>query len=383
MKRFAAAALACLMFASLFAGCGSKPASSAGGENSAAVTEPTPSPTPEPDPYSPDPLTGLEKDESYPEGQRITAIMVNNIVGCRPQRGLSDAKVLYEIKVEGGITRFMALYDDYNSIPTVGPIRSARDQFFRMVLPFQPLYVHIGESSVQKQYIADYDYSEWNLDDNKDSNLFWRDQNRLNQGYPLEHTAYTSGERIAATVSNKGIDDRRSYNSAIFDFVPYDEPARTLTGGEASEVTIYHSASYRTRMNYDAASGKYMMSQYASGSYSPTVDENNGVQLSFDNVLVLFTDIHTYPGHEAKDLQYVAYGDGGVGYYYNGGRFEEVRWLKGTDLDVLRIVSADGTETPVQINCGTSYVAVVDIDEAINFEEPGQTEEQASSSAQG
>ena len=139
MKRFAAAALACLMFAGLFAGCGSKPASSAGGENSAAVTEPTPSPTPEPDPYSPNPLTGLEKDESYPEGQRITAIMVNNIVGCRPQRGLSDAKVLYEIKVEGGITRFMALYDDYNSIPTVGPIRSARDQFFRMVLPFQPL----------------------------------------------------------------------------------------------------------------------------------------------------------------------------------------------------------------------------------------------------
>ncbi len=348
------------------------------------MTEPTPRPTPEPDPYSPNPLTGLEKTADYPEGERITAIMVNNIVGCRPQRGLSDAEVLYEIKVEGGITRFMALYDDYNTIPTVGPIRSARDQFFRLVLPFQPLYVHIGESSVQKQYIADYDYSEWNIDDSVDSNLFWRDQNRLNQGYPLEHTAYTSGERIAATVANKGIDDRRSYNSAIFDFVPYDEPARTLTGGEATEVTVYHSASYRTRMTYDAASGKYMMSQYASGSYSPTVDENNGVQLSFDNVLVLFTDIHTYPGHEAKDLQYVAYGDGGVGFYYNGGRFEEVRWLKGTDLDVLRIVSADGTETPVQINCGTSYVAVVDIDEAVNFEEPGQADaEQTSSSAQG
>ncbi len=372
MKRFVSAVAICAVMLSLFAGCGKKEQSSSQviPDQPASQVETTPEPTPTPEPYNLNPLTGLQKDSSYPEGQRLTAVMVNNIKACRPQRGLSDAKVLYEIKVEGGITRFMALYDDYNTIPTVGPIRSARDQFFRLVLPFQPLYVHIGESVVQKQYVANYDYNEWNFDANKASNLFWRDKNRLAQGYSLEHTAYTDGQQIAKAVQSLGTDDRRTYNSGIFDFVNYNEPARVLEGGTADSVDIIHSTSYRTRFNYDAASNKYFMSQYGNNGYTPTKDENNGKQLNFDNVLVLFTDIHTYPGHEAKDLQYADYNNGGVGYYYNGGRYERVRWAKGTDLNVLRILSGDGTEQPVKINCGTSYVTVVDIDEAINFTEP-------------
>ena len=379
MKRFVSTLVVCAIMIGMMAGCGNAPKGNQNNnstvEQNSSVVEPTPEPTPTPEPYNPNPLTGLEKDETYPEGQRLTAIMVNNIKACRPQRGLSDAKVLYEIKVEGGITRFMALYDDYNAIPTVGPIRSARDQFFRLVLPFQPLYLHIGESVVQKQYIQTYDYDEWNFDANKAGNLYWRDKNRVAQGYATEHTAYTDGQQIAKAVQNLGTDDRRSYNSTIFDFVKYNEPARVLEGGTAESVTIQHSSSYRTKMDYDAASGKYLMSMSGSNGYIPTKDENNGKQLAFDNVLVLFTDIHTYPGHEAKDLQYAEYGHGGVGYYYNGGRYEKVRWTKGSDLNVLRIVSADGTETPVQLNCGTTYVTMVDIDEAINFDAPdAQTE---------
>ena len=142
MKRFAAAVVVCTLLAGMLAGCGgngntkNETSSTVQQSSSTEVVEVIPEPTATPEPYFPNPLTGLEKDESYPEGQRITAVMVNNIKACRPQRGLSDAKVLYEIKVEGGITRFMALYDDYNTIPTIGPIRSARDQFFRLVLPF-------------------------------------------------------------------------------------------------------------------------------------------------------------------------------------------------------------------------------------------------------
>ncbi len=381
MKRLIAAIAVCGLVASAFVGCGGAQTSTTTQSSSTATSskvEVTPEPTPTPIPYNPNPLTGLENDGSYPEGQRITAIMVNNIKECRPQRGLSDADVLYEIKVEGGITRFMALYSDYNTMPTVGPIRSARDQFFRLVLPFQPLYVHIGESVVQKQYIADYDYSEWNYD--SINNMFWRDQNRLSQGYATEHTAYTDGEHIAATIASEGTDMERDYGtSTLFNFVPYYEPAYVPADGESAGVEIIHSSGYKTKMDYDASSNQYLMSQNSSAGYTATKDENNGEQLAFDNVLVLFTDIHTYPGHEQKDLQCAVYGDGGVGYYYNAGRYEKIRWTKGTDLDVLRIMKDDGTETPVQLNCGKTYVAVVDIDEAINFDLPDQ---QAASDAE-
>lgn len=66
-------------------------------------------------PYEANVLTGEPKGADYPEGQRITAVMVNNIVAARPQRGLSKADILFEIKVEGGITRFMPVFTDYKT----------------------------------------------------------------------------------------------------------------------------------------------------------------------------------------------------------------------------------------------------------------------------
>ena len=64
--------------------------------------------------YTPEFFTGYEKtDKSNP---RAVAVMVNNITAARPQRGLSQADILVESKVEGGITRFMAIYSDYSKV---------------------------------------------------------------------------------------------------------------------------------------------------------------------------------------------------------------------------------------------------------------------------
>lgn len=372
MKRWIACILGLVLAAGLLCSCAQPgPSSTAGAAPPAATPEPTPEPTPTPEPYEANLLTGFEKDAAFPEGQRITAVMVNNLTSCRPQRGLSQAQVLCEIKVEGGITRFMALFNDYNDIPMIGPIRSARDQFFRLVLPWQPLYVHIGQSVVQKEYIDNYQYDEWNIEGNFDSGFWWREKGRVNwagNGVAIEHTAYTDGEHIAEYIQRKEVDDRRTYNSTFFTFVDYREPPRTLEGDPAGRVTIRHSASYRTRFVYDEAAGRYLMSQFYSplGDYRDSIDENNGEQLSFDNLVILFTDIHTYPGHEAKDLQYAEYSWGGVGYYCYGGRIIPLRWTKGTDLEGLVLYDYDMT-APLEINCGKTYLTVVDIDEAGQF----------------
>ena len=376
MKRLLCVLLCLALSASLLAGCGGE-APAAGGAAGGSGDAVAPAPTPVP--YEANVLTGYEKDADYAEGQRITAVMVNNIQTCRPQRGLSAADMLFEIKVEGGITRFMALFTDYNDIPDIGPVRSARDQFFRLVLPWQPLYVHIGQSVVQKEYITNYNYDEWNLEGNFDAGLYYRNKNRVNwagNSVATEHTAYTSGELIAEYIERHDVDDRRLYNSTFFDFVDYREPARVLTGehlesgagADAGRVTIRHSDYYRTRFDYDAGLGQYAMAQwyYSKGAYMDTIDENNGQQLMFDNLLILFTDIHRYPGHDSSDLQYAEYSWGGVGYYCCGGRIERIRWQKGTPLDALRIVDF-GTEEPFEINCGKTYLTVVDEDEIPGF----------------
>ena len=79
--------------------------------SSSAAPEVTATPEPSLEPYKANVLTGEPQDADY-KNQRITAVMVNNIVAARPQRGLSKADILFEIKVEGGITRFMPLYTD-------------------------------------------------------------------------------------------------------------------------------------------------------------------------------------------------------------------------------------------------------------------------------
>lgn len=371
MKRFLSTLLAVCIAAGIMTGCGNNASSTSNSTSAGSTSAATAAPTD----YNAALLTGLEKGDDYPEGQRPVAIMVNNMSNtahqnARPQAGLSDAEVLVEIKVEGGITRFMAIYPDYTKIPRVGPVRSARDQFFQLILPFHMMYVHVGESVVQGEYRVNYDYDEFNLDGDHWASLGSYNEEFKARGVAKEHTYLTSGEQIAETIEQGDYDTSiEPYQSTIFDFVRYDEEPRQLTGGEARAVDIYHSNNYRTYFDWDQASGKYLMSQYsaASGSIDPSVDANNDEQLSFDNVFVLFTDIHVYTGHESSDLQEVDYRYGGYGCYFNGGRVEMVRWMKGTPDSVLRIVDSEGTETNVKVNPGTSYIAVVDLDEAERF----------------
>ena len=113
MKRCFAAAVVLLALCMVLAGCKGKKKTEVTSTAPYAAVEATPVPTPTLPPYEANALTGEPKGADYPEGQRITAVMVNNIVAARPQRGLSNAQMLVEIKVEGGITRFMAMYNDY------------------------------------------------------------------------------------------------------------------------------------------------------------------------------------------------------------------------------------------------------------------------------
>ena len=282
MKKFLSMLLILALAASVFTACGDKPASS--GSTTDAPAASSSEPEPQEPPYDPAVLTGLPKSDDYPEGQRVTAVMVNNISNtsyqqARPQNGLSEADVLIEIKVEGGITRFCALFTDYRDLPEICPVRSARDQFFQLILPLQPLYVHIGESVVQTQYVKDYSYQDMDLNLDRMGD-FPRDASKGNVA--REHTAYVDGDFIQKAIDALGADTRRDYTSPIFDFVNYNEPARVLTGDNALGITIEHSQSYRTYFDWDAAAGKYLMSQYsyAARDILPSTDANNGTQLS-------------------------------------------------------------------------------------------------------
>ena len=81
---------------------------------------------------------------------RPIACMIENSKRARPQSGLTQADIVYEMPVEGGITRFMAIFLDpeNTNVSKLGPVRSARHYFIQQVPAFDALYAHCGASTL-------------------------------------------------------------------------------------------------------------------------------------------------------------------------------------------------------------------------------------------
>ncbi|MGD9559538.1 MAG: DUF3048 domain-containing protein [Oscillospiraceae bacterium] len=370
MKKLMCALLAVLMLTGLVA-CGDKDDSSLVESVTPPASTPAPAssqPEPEPEPLQQAYLTGLEKGIDYPEGQRICAVMVNNIAHARPSYGLSEAKILVESKAEAGITRFMALYEDYKTIPRVGSLRSARDQFLQLLIPTYGFYVHEGPAQNQPTnwLMRDYDYDHYDLQP-KDGPLYWDEPARNGSEFYWHNV---DGEHIINTIERKGLDDERPYGSPFFYFRSYEEEPRVPEEGEGKAFTVVHSASYRTHFEYDEASGQYKMSMFNSGQggVQPAVDANNNEQLAFDNVLVVYAPMGIWAGTQADGgLVQVDFTSGGGAFYFTKGGFERVIWRKGAPDQPLRLEKIDGSEEPVEVNPGTTYIGVVDDTESENF----------------
>ena len=323
-------------------------------------------------PYDADPLTGEAK-----RGRgRIVAVMVNNICNsarqnARPQRGLSAASVLIESKVEGSISRLCALYSDVDAIPEVGPLRSGRDQFLQLVMPWQALYYHDGESVFCTQYVSQWDYSGLNIGGKSYFNTPTHPQvaHRDPRGgvVAYEHTEFTSGSEIRQAAQNAGIDLTYDYDATFFPFADYRTGETVLLDGcpGGRDVTVRHSANYQSAFHYSDPDQVYRMEMYSArtGRFEAAVDELNSQQLAFENLLVCFAPIAAYPG-DSGDVQQVQYIAGGEAFYFTRGRVRPCQWSK-LAPDLPLEVTDNGQ--PVAFNRGRTYLAIVDEDERDAF----------------
>ena len=323
--------------------------------------------------YDADILTG----EARRGDDRIVGVMVNNICAsekqnARPQRGLGSADLLIESKVEGGITRFCAVYHKAADIPEVGPIRSGRDQFLQLLMPWQGIYYHDGESIFCTQFVSVYKYSDLNIGGKNYFNtpvhpfIAHRDSRGRNVAY--EHTEFTSGKEIAQAAADAGISTSYPYEGTIFRFADYrsGEVNRLSGSPTATSINIVHSDSYKTSFTYNNLSKNYKMRMYShlAKKFEDTVDELTGKQLTFDNVVVCFASIAAYAGdsHDVQEVNYVA---GGQAYLFTYGGVQTGRWEKPHPTQPLKLYADNGEE--MKLNRGKTYFALVDDDEWENF----------------
>lgn len=297
-------------------------------------------------------LTGVGDLSEGAIGKRPVAVMVNNVQKAMPQYGVSQADLIFEIPVEGDATRFMALYGDYTKVPQVCPIRSCRYYFPALSQGFDAFYVNWGCDETILDYIQGLNLDQIEGITNT-GGLFGRDQEKLNQGYALEHTGFFDGTRLVSYIESKGLrtDLKEEKKGAAFLFNGMEEQLKP-EGSDCTQVDVQFGAQSST-FTYDAEKKVYL--KQINGT--PQTDAKTGEQLAFINVLVLETEISVRDEVGRKKIDW----DGGAnakGYYISNGGVQEIRWSKdeNNEESYLRFYDLNGKE--IKINRGKSYIAL-------------------------
>ena len=326
-------------------------------ETTEPTTEPTTEATTEPteetteateapiDPATVNPLTGEILDA--PSDARPFALMINNSKDALPHCGTGEADVVYETCVEGGMTRFMAIFTDPASVPTIGSIRSARPPYIGFVQSVDAIYSSAGAaqnvlnmiSSAGVDYINGLYY---------DGSYFYRDSARLNAGYDLEHTMFIKGENILKLAQEQGLRTTRKEDQ-VYGFVFDDEAVPS--GQSANTVTIsFTSGGKTTTCSYDTEKDGYTLVQYG----IDYIDGNTNEQILFSNVLVLEASRSILSNGIHVQMETVGEGPG---YLCRDGQMIPITWSRESETAPYVYKTAEGTD--VLFATGSTYIAVI------------------------
>ena len=285
-------------------------------------------------------------------GKRPVAVMVNNVMPAMPQYGVEEADLIFEIPVEGDVTRFMALYADYTAVPKVCAVRSCRYYFPVFSEGFDAFYVNWGIDDSIGDYLKTLDLDQF--DGMSDGNgMFGRDQARLDAGYDLEHTAYFDGTMFADVVQKNGIrtDLEEDKRDTAFKFHGLDEQVKP--DGEACDQVDLNFGAQTATLTYDPERNVYL--KQINGNVQ--VDGNTQNQLAFTNVFVLETEISVRDEIGHKKIEVMG-GKDSTGYYISNGAVQKISWEKDGGKESSRLKFYDENGEELTINRGKSYIAV-------------------------
>jgi hypothetical protein len=327
--------------------------------------EPGPEPTPEPEPepilfdYT-NPLTGLPFSNDEKLGyRRPIAVMYNNIHGpggrnhALPMWGIGRADIIYEVMVEGSTSRMLAFFQDFEDIPKIGSIRSARTYFLELALAYDAVLVHDGQSPA-----AWSEMRAWGMDriDGYTSPTPFRRDKSDRPNVSNEHTQFSSGDRLMMPFEKfSRLEMDRHFSNGLY----FSENARPI-GSKAENVTVPLSGSKRTVFDLKD-SGLYGVSQYN----APFIDGQDGEQVTVTNLLIIQTSISGVPGDRDGRLN-VSLQSGGSGFYAAGGQYIPIKWERDGHNTPFRYFTAAGE--PLQMLPGKTYVCVIPTGQIPEFE---------------
>lgn len=295
----------------------------------------------------PSTLSGLPVDPSV-NTRPVTAVMVENSDAARPQSGLGPAEVIFEAIAEGGVTRFMALYQD-TSPANIGPIRSARPYYVEWALGFDADYAHVGGSPDALADIKSWHVKD--LDEFANGGSYHRIATR-----DAPHNVYTGIDTLTQLEAAKG------YTTSNFTgFVRKAEaPAKQPTA--ASINLTLSGPDYNAHYDYVAATNSYNRAEGGAGLF----DANSNLQLSPKVVVAMVVPLSqgALDSSGAYYSEYNVIGSGSV-YVFQDGTVTTGQWTKTSDSS--QITFADSSGNVLKLNPGQTWLTAVGSDSDVTY----------------
>lgn len=293
-----------------------------------------------------------EKVKIFNENQRPIAVMIDNVGNARPQAGLNDAYIVYEIIVEGKQTRLMALYKDVY-LDKIGPVRSSRHYFLDYALENDAIYVHFGWSPQAKSDISSLSVENIN-GMSESSKSFWRVSDKSSP-----HNVVTSTNKILEIAERKGY-NTTSDKESVLNYVTKE--VKLEEGNTANNITIPYSSSYKVTYKYDDETKRYTR------GYNKTTQKDWDTKelITTKNIIITFAKNSTLNDGTDKDRQNLSNVGTLDGYYITNGKAIKIKCYKSSRTAQTVYKDLNGNE--IEVNDGNTFIQIVPIDSKVVIE---------------
>lgn len=304
------------------------------------VNKVVPQPAPKAEPLT-STLTGLPITDPAINQKPVTAVMIENSPDARPQSGLNQAGVVFEAIAEGGITRFLTLFQDTEP-DYIGPVRSVRPYYVQWLAGFDAAVAHVGGSADALAMLK--------RGEAKDLDQF------ANPGpYHRISTRYAPHNMYSSVVALRQLQEKKGFTSKYSGFLRKPEAKSAAPNASSIDFNI-SGAIYNPHYDYDPATNSYKRSEGG----KPHIDEKSGQQLTPKVVIALTMA-------QGSNGIYTTYGNIGSGeaHVFQDGTVTVGTWTKNSAKD--QITFKDATGAPLKLNPGQTWISVVGSTSRISY----------------
>lgn len=299
-----------------------------------------------------DPHPGMTYNELTGEwskdyvSKRPIAVMINNLKEALPSSSTKKADIIYECMVEGGITRIMPIFSEYDDIEKLGSVRSARHYYINIANEYDAIYVHYGQSEPARIALEGgaintinglwYDIG------------FYRDNSRV-----APHNVYTTSEMIEQAI--KDYKYSTEYGMTHEKVLSFNEEDTDLEDGKKAETVHVNFSSYsQPYFVYDKETKLYDRYEYGAPQVDELAEEDDNV-LNFKNIIVQVSSYECI--NPSNDLQELTQVGKGKGYYFTDGKGIPITWKKSSANSRTKFFTEDGEE--LLLNPGKTWVSII------------------------